>query len=117
MPSIETSGEAGVPDVPAIDFLVRRDQRALMQGHALGAEEQFSGAQHERILASIERIAQDDVHQLVEEDVRDLGAGAHDIEIGCFQGRIARQAVAERDHHLPVLARIRVGNRGDVIRP
>ena len=55
-------------------FLVGGDQRAFVQGHALRAEEQFGGAQHERILAAVERIAQDHVHELIEEDVRDLRA-------------------------------------------
>ena len=53
-------------------LLVGGDQRAFVQGHALGAEEQFGGAQHERVLAAVERVAQDHVHQLVEEDVRDF---------------------------------------------
>ena len=74
MPSIETSGEAGVFAVPRDGFLVGGDQRAFVQGHALRAEEQLGGAQHERILAAVERIAQDHVHELIEEDVRDVCA-------------------------------------------
>ena len=86
-----------------------------MQGHALGAEEQFGGAQHERVLAAVERIAQDHVHELIEEDVRDLRAAAHDIEIGRLQRAVAHQTIAKRDHHLPVLARIGVRDRGDLV--
>ena len=41
-------------------------------------------------------------------------ACATSIEIGRFQRRVAQQMIAERDHHLPVLARIRIGDRGDL---
>jgi hypothetical protein len=86
-----------------------------VQRHALGAEEQFACAQQERIVAGIERVAQDDVHKLIEEDVWDLRSGAHDVEVGRLQRAMAHETVAERDHHLPVLARIRIRNRGDLV--
>ena len=53
-------------------FLVGGDQRAFVQGQALRTEEQLGRAQHIGVVAAIERIAQDDVHQLVDEQVRDL---------------------------------------------
>ena len=70
MPSIETSGEAGVLRRAGDRLLVGGDQRAFVQGHALRPEEQLGGAQHERIVAAVERVAQDHVHELIEEDVR-----------------------------------------------
>ena len=42
-------------------------------------------------------------------------ARAHDVEIGRFQRPMAQQPVAERDHHLPVLARIGIRDRGDLV--
>ena len=41
-----------------------------MQRHALRAEEHLGGAQHERIVAAVERVAQDHVHQLIDEQRR-----------------------------------------------
>ena len=43
-------------------FLVGGDQRAFVQRHALRPEEQLGRAQHVRIVAIVERVAQDDVH-------------------------------------------------------
>ena len=86
-----------------------------MQGHALRPEEDFGGAQDQRILDAVERIAQDQMHKLIEEERRRRAdAAAHEIEIGGFQRLVPHQVIAERDHDRPVLARIRIGDRRDV---
>ena len=85
-----------------------------MLGHALGPEERLGGAQHKRIAAVVERVAQDDVNELIDEDVRKLGAAPHHVEIGGFNGAAIDQKIAERGHHLPVFAGVRVGNPGDL---
>ena len=94
-------------------LLVGGDQRAFVQGHALRPEEQLGRAKHVRIVAIVERIAQNDVHQLIDEQVRDLDAAADDIEIGGFDGAVAGEMVAEGEHDLPVLARVGIRDRGD----
>ena len=44
---------------------------------------------------------------------RRAGAIADEIEIGPFERAVAQETVAKRLHHGPVLARIRIGDRGD----
>ena len=97
-------------------FFVGRDQRALVQRHALRPEEQLGRAQHVRVVAAVERVAQDHVDELVDEQVRGLGAAPHQIEIGRFQRAVAGQVIAEGEHDLPVLARVGVGDGGDLAR-
>ena len=70
MPSIETSGEAGVLDVPAMVSSSAAISEPSCSVMRCGAEEQFGGAQHERIVAAVERVAQDHVHELIEEEWR-----------------------------------------------
>ena len=86
-----------------------------MQGHALRPEEDFRGAQNQRVLDAVERIAQDQMHKLIEEEQRRRAdAAAHEIEISGFQRLVPHQVIAKCDHDGPVLARIRIGDRRDV---
>ena len=88
-------------------LLVGRDQRTLVQRHALGAVEQLGGAHHACVLDAIERVAQHDMDKLVDEQRRRRAEIVpHQIGIGAFQRLVPQQMVAEADHHLPVLARI-----------
>ena len=87
-----------------------------MHRHALRAEEQFGGAQHVRIIALIERVTQDEVHQLIEKDWRNPDTLAHQRRIRRFERAMAGQTVAERDHELPVLARVGFRNGVDLRR-
>ena len=73
-------------------FLVGGDQRAFVQGHALRPEEQLGRAQHVGIVAVVERVAQDDVHELIDEQVRDLDAAADEVEIGRLERAVADRA-------------------------
>ena len=43
-----------------------------MQHQPLRPEEQFGGAQHQRVFAAIERVAQDDMNELVDEQRRQM---------------------------------------------
>ncbi len=96
-------------------LLVGREQRAFVHGGALGAEEQFGGAHDAGVLDAVERVAQDHMHELIDEQRRRVAdAAADQIDIGCFQRLVAQQLVAEGDQQLPVLARIGVGDGGDV---
>ncbi len=97
-------------------LLVGRHQRALVQRQLLRPEKQLGGTQHERIVAVVQHVAQDHVHDLVQEYVRELEVAPHDVEIGRLQRAVARQMIAEGDHHLPVLARIGIGDGGNLRR-
>ena len=115
MPSIETSGDTGVSLLPEMVSSSAAISEPSCKRHALRPEEQLGRAQHIGIVAIVERVAQDDVHQLIDEQVRDLDAAADDVEIGRLDGAVGGQVVAERQHDLPVLARIGVGDRGNLL--
>ena len=86
-----------------------------MNRRQLAAIEQLGRAQHIRILASLERIAQDQVAELRQKDRRQIArslAGQRDIDR--LERRRRHQPVAEIHHEGPVLARIGVGERCNV---
>ena len=58
-PSIETSGEMCTSFVPAIVSSSAAISEPSCSGEALRAKEQFGRAQHDRVLAAVERVAQD----------------------------------------------------------
>src|SRR5215218_9257382 len=85
-----------------------------MQRHALRPKEKLRCPQHKNILTAVERVAQDHVHELIEENRRcSSDSLAHQIEISSFQRLRAHEAISEANHHLPIFSRIRVGKRGD----
>jgi hypothetical protein len=71
---------------------IGEQHRAVVEGDALRAEEQFRGAQHVRVLATVERVAQDEVDELVEKQGRNRRALAHQPQIGGLDGRGPRAA-------------------------
>ena len=86
-----------------------------MHGEPLRPEHHLRRPQHECILAAVQHVAQDHVHELVHEQRRSLAdAAAHQIEIGGLQGPARDEAVAKREHQAPVLARIGIGDRRDL---
>src|SRR5262249_42192440 len=86
-----------------------------MHGEALRPEEEFCRAQHEDILAAIEQVAQDDVHELVDEQRWRLTyTAAHEIEIGGLHSLVSDEMVAKRGHQAPILARVGIGDRRDL---
>ncbi len=89
-------------------------QRTVMQSHLLGSEEKLGRAQREGTLAIVESVAQNHVHDLVEKDMRHLDGVPDDGEIGPLDRPMRRKQVAEGEHHLPVLARVGIGNRRDL---
>src|SRR5665811_869544 len=102
-------------DEETIGFFIGRDQRILMHGDTLVAEEQLGGAHHARIRNAVERVAQDHMHELIDEQQRRVtGAIAHKLSIGAFQRLVAQQQIAEGNQQLPVLARVGVGDGRDV---
>ena len=97
------------------DLGVGQQQRAVVHGRELAAIEQFGGAQHVGIVAALERVAQDQMAELRQEDRRQVaGALAGQRHIHRLQRRRRDQPVAEIHHEGPVLARIGVGERGDI---
>ena len=86
-----------------------------MNGGRLAAIEQFGRAQRVGIVATLERVAQDQVAELGQKDRRQVaGALASQRDIhGLERGR-SDQPVAEVDHKSPVLARIGVRDRSNV---
>ena len=55
------------------------------------------------------------MHQLIEEQVRDPDAAANDIDISRFESAVGDQVIAKRQHRLPVLARVGVGDHRDLV--
>ena len=95
-------------------FLVGRDQRSVMNRQALRTKKHFRGAQQIGVIALIEHIAQDEVHELIEKERRHACAFAHQRHIGRFDRSMGDEMIAERDHELPVLARIGVRDGVDL---
>ena len=87
-----------------------------MQRQLLRAEEHFGCAQDESIIAAIERVSQDHLHQLMDEEMRKLAGVPDDIEIGGLERAVPREMIAPGNDKLPVLARIGIGDRGDLRR-
>ena len=114
-PSMETSGEADLRVLAGDGFLVGGDQRAFVGGEPLRPEEHLRRAQHVGVVAVVEHVAQDRVHELVDEQRRRRAhARAHEMQIGRLDGRLRHQEIAEADHQRPVLARVLVGHRRDL---
>jgi len=104
-----TSGETGCGRTPATV------SSSIAISEPLRAEEQFRRPQHERIVAPIEHVAQDHVHELIDEQRRRRsGAAAHEVAKGRLQSLVSQQLIAEGNDHAPVFPRISVGNRGDL---
>ena len=94
---------------------VGEEQRAVMERRPLRPEEQLGRAQHVRVLAVFQGVAQDQVDELVEEERRHLARALPDErEISGLEARGAEKRVAEAQHQGPVLARVGVGERGDL---
>ena len=86
-----------------------------MQRDALRAVEHLAGAHHSGVIDAIERIAHHDMHQLIDEQLRrSRKALLYQVGISRFQCLVPDQMVAEREQNLPVLARVGIGNRGDI---
>ena len=99
--------------------LVERDQLLIGQKHdaifdmrALRTEQAFSGAQDLRVLAAIQRVAQDQLHKLRQKHDRQAQPFVHDGGIAILDGSGAVQAVAQGEEKLPILPRIGIGDRG-----
>ena len=96
---------------------IGQQQRAVVNGRQLAAIEQLGRAQHIRIVAAFERVAQDQVAQLRQKDRRQVaGSFAGQRDIDRLQRRRRHQPVAEIHHEGPVFARVGIGERGDVRR-
>ncbi len=97
-------------------FLVGGDQGAFMGRHSLRAKEQLRRAQHERIAAAVEGVAQNHLDELVEKERRRVAdAPAHEIEIGRLQRLMTQQMVAKGGHLPPIVPCVRIRDRGDLI--
>ncbi len=86
-----------------------------MQSDALGAVEHLGRAHHAGVFDAVEGVAHDHVHELIDEQNRRISQSLpHQIYIGGFQRLVAEQVIAERNHLLPVLTRIGIGDGRDV---
>ena len=97
-------------------FCIGQQQRAVVNGRQLAAIEQLGRAQHIRILASLEGIAQDQVAELRQKDRRQVArslAGERDIDR--LERRRRHQPVAKIHHEGPVFACVGIGKPGDVL--
>ena len=96
-------------------FRIGQQQRPVMNGGELAAIEQLAGPQRVRIVATFKRVAQDQMAELGQKDRRQLaGALAGECHIQRLKRRRRYQPVSEVHHEGPVLARIGVGERGNV---
>ncbi len=100
---METSGDTGCgARCPRWFPRRRRSASPRARSARCGAEEQFRRAQHEGVVAAVERIAQDHVHELVDEQRRRVAdAAAHQVEIGRFQRPVRAAAGRESRSSLP----------------
>src|SRR3954462_8732218 len=85
---------------------------AFLDGRFLVAEKELRRAQPERVIAALEYVAQDDVHHLRDEERRRINRAAEEAHVAGFHGARIEQPVAEPEHHLVVMARIGVAERG-----
>ena len=86
-----------------------------MHGQALRPEEEFRGTQHEDVFAAVEHVAQDHMHELIDEQGwRGTHAATDEVEIGGFHGPMIDEVVAKRSHHGPVLARVSISDLSDL---
>src|SRR5262249_14460826 len=77
-------------------FVVRGDQRSSPRRESLRAKEERGSAEHKRVTAGIERIAENHVNELVEEERWRVAALPSDeIEIGRPHRLVAQQMVAK----------------------
>src|SRR5712692_10845965 len=87
-----------------------------MRRHSLRAKEQLRSADHKRIAAAVEGVAQNHVDELVEEERRRVAdLPAYEIEIGRVQRIVTQQMVAKGDHQLPIFPRVRVCDRSNLV--
>ena len=96
-------------------LLVGQQHRALGDGHALGAEQGFPGAQDMGVGHPVQRGADDQLRQHLQKDGRDAGhAGAVQRGPGGLQRGLRRHPVPEGQEDLPVLDCIGVGQASRV---
>ena len=96
-------------------FGIGQQQRTFVNGGLLAAIEQLGGPQRVRIVATLKRIAQDQVAKLSQKDRRQIaGAIAGEVHVHGFERCSRYQPVAKRDHEGPILARIGVGESENV---
>ena len=87
-----------------------------MQHDPLRPEKQLGRAQHERVIAAVQRVSQDHMDELIDEQRRQSNRpGTDQREIGGFQRRMPQQEVAESQNELPVLPRIGIVDRGKFV--
>src|SRR5688572_17416423 len=87
---------------------------AVLDGRFLFAEEKLAGPQPERVVGAVQDIAQDHVHQLVDEHRRDLDRRAEQRHVAAFDRARVEQLLPEVEHDAVVVARVRIFDRGKV---
>ncbi len=95
-----------------LPLLVDHGDQAFLHHEPLRTKEDLGGPQHENIVAIVQQVSQDHLHQLIDQDVREFDLAPDNFEIAGFERAVLREMIAPGDHHLPVLARVRVSNRG-----
>ena len=122
--------EAAGRGVHLDDLLIGGEHRTLVQRDDLRPEQQLAGVigkglrhvavhgetAHAQRLGAVEQTAQRGVHQLVDEQRRYVDARRHEEpQIAVLDDAGGDQAVAEIEHHAIVLARVRIGQRGQTL--
>ena len=98
------------------DFLVSKKQRLLMQHDPLRPKKQFSRAHHEGIIAAVQRVSQDHMNKLVDEQRRQCDRSRTNLrEIGGFQRRMSQQEIPKGENELPIFPSIGIGDRGKFV--
>ena len=86
---------------------------SVLQRRLLVTEEQFCGAQPQRVVAAFEEVAQDHVRQLVDEQRRHIDRALEQAHVAAFHRAGRQQALAEPEQHAVVVARVLVPHRVD----
>jgi len=64
-------------------LVVGSDQRTVVKCQPLRSKQHFGGAQQINVIAAVERVAQDHMHELIEKEGRGhAGTATDEVEIG-----------------------------------
>ena len=103
-------------DLGAVNRLfIGEEQGAVVDRQALRAEEHLGRAQHEGVILLVERVAEDRVHELIDEQRRrPTHALANQREVSRLDRSGGNEPIAEIDQQPPVLLCVGIENRGDL---
>src|SRR5687768_5633418 len=88
---------------------------AFLDGRLLVAPEELGGAQPERVVAAIEDVAQDHVHELVDEKRRHLDRRLEEAHVAALDRPRVEQLLPKTENHAVVVAGVGVFDRFELL--